>query len=210
MSKLNYYVYTDIDCMHYESLDEAIEKYNSIEMFALKDSVFLGIESEDISPTGGMCFDVLHRFFNDSILINDWLNHKDEDNVREIVKEIVTRIPTKYQFTSEILNGALIPFSTPWIRSGSGTMADNWSEAYISVYRFHKNSDNEFVSIGWKENNFDTIGNYQWQYPIVASYVGILNVKFTDELGVTHDIDIDPREYLANHGSRFSDIKDFE
>ena len=206
MRKLSYYVYTNTDCTHYDSLDEAIEKYNSIEMKELRDSVFLGVESDDISPTGGICFDVVHKFFDTNIVINDWLNHKDDADVIEKVKEIICRIPCRYQFVSDLLNGVLISFSEPWVQSyANETMADEWSEAYISVY-----TDNGFASVGWKENNWNTIGNYQWQYPTVASYIHQLNVKFTDESGMIHDRDIDPREYLAYHGLKFTDVKDFE
>ena len=204
MRKLSYFVYTNTGCTHHESLDEAIKEYNSREMKELKDSVFLGIESDDISPTSGICFDVVHKFFDTHILINDWLNHKDEADVTEKVREIVTRIPIRYQFVSDLLKGVLISFSEPWIQSYTNeTMADEWTEAYISVH-----TDNGFASVGWKENNWDTIGNYHWQYPIVVSYIHQLNVKFTNTNGYESNRDIDPREYLAYHGKKFTDLRE--
>ena len=204
MRKLSYFVYTNTGCTHHESLDEAIKEYNSIEMKNLKDSVFLGIESDDISPTSGICFDVVHKFFNENMLINDWRNHMEEDDVIEAVKEIIGKLPIKYQLIFDLLQGVLIPYSEAWVKASTDEiMDDEWNEAYIEVYK-----DNDFVSIGWKENNWDTIGNYQWQYPTVASYINRLNVRCTDKSGVIHNRDIDPREYLAYHGKKFTDFKE--
>lgn len=203
MRKLSYYVYTNTDCTHYDNLEEAIEKYNSVEMKELKDSVFLGIESDDITPTSGVCFDVIHKFFGENILINDWRNHMDEDDVVEKVKEIISKFLIKYQFTYDLLNGVLIPYAEPWVKfSMNETMDNEWNEVYIETYK-----DGDFVSVGWKENNWNTIGNYQWQYPSVASYIKRLNVKCTDESGMVHERDLDPREYLAYHGKRFTDYR---
>ena len=205
MRKISFYVYTNKNCTHHNTLNEALEIYNSVEMKELKDDVFLGVESDDISPTGGVCFDVIHKFFDANILINDWLNHKDDADVTEKVSEIIRKVPIRYQFVSNLLNGVLISFSDPWVKSYTNeTMADAWTEAHISVY-----TDNGFSSVGWKENNWNTIGNYQWQYPTVASYIHQLNVKFTDENGYESNRDIDPREFLDYHKLAFTDISDF-
>ena len=211
MRILNYYVYTNTDCTYYDSLDEAIEKYNSVEMKELRDCVFLGIQSDDISPTNGICFDVIHKFFNENILINDWRNHIDENDVKNAVKEIVNHFHISYQMSSDIFkgtcySGVLIPFNSSWIRFGANEKMNNeWDEAYITSC-----NTNDFISIGWQPNNRQTRESYGWSYGEQACYIDRLNVEFIDLKGYVSHKDIDPREYLEYHGKKFTNYKELE
>ena len=210
MRKISYYVYTNTDCTHYDNLNEAIEKYNSIEMKELADSVFLGIESDDISPSSGICFDVVHKFFKENMLINDWQNYKDEEDVKTAVREIIESIRITCQMTNNIFkgncySGTLIPFANPWIKSyTTEKMSDTWDEAYITSC-----NTEEYISVGWQPNNRKTRETYGWSYRNQACYIDRLNVEFINSNGSFSHRDIDPREYLDYHGYKFSDVNDF-
>ena len=207
--KFKYYIYIKKknekhECLYFDSLSEAMKRYKATEMKSLDESVFLGIQSEDISPTSGMCFDVLHKFFGEHILINDYLNH-DCKEVRSEVKKILNKIVVKYQFTSNLLGGVLIPFYEDWSgHRNDMIMKKEWCEAYVLTCE-----NNEMVYKGWQPYGKETQDKYGWQYPNIASIVIRLNVICVDDNGVNHEIDADPREFLRNHGYRFSNYKDF-
>lgn len=208
MSDFKYYVFIQKEkheCLYYFSLNEALEKYNSIEMNDLRDCIFLGIESNSENPLDKdfVCFDVLHKFFKDNILINDYMNHQRED-VFAVVKEIINNCSIKYQYSSDILNGALIPYSSDFVHQiNNDEMKYQWNQVYIETY-----DKGDMCSVGWQPYTKETYENYGWSYPNIASFVQYINVSCTDKSGVIHDRDIDIREYLAYHGKRFTDCKE--
>lgn len=211
MSNFKYFVFISTEkereCPHFDSLEEAIEKYNDVPMSNLKDSVFLGIESNSASPfdTDYVCFDVLHKFFEDNVLINDYLNHQ-QDSILEIVKEIINKTNIKYQFCSDVLEGVLIPFASDWVHENSEEeMKYEWNQLYLETFK-----EGNMFSVGWQPYTRETYENYGWNYPHTASYVGLMNVSYIDKSRVIHDRDVDIREYLAYHGKKFTDCREMK
>lgn len=209
MSSFKYFVLISIEnereCAYYDSLTEAIERYKATPMHKLKDNVFLGIESKEKSPMDKdfMCFDVLHKFFEDNVLIDDYKNHLEE-GVLEIVKQIVNEFYIKYQYSYDLLKGVLIPYASDYVHSTlEETMDEKWNEAYITTLK-----NNDMVAVGWQPPTRETLDKYGWFYPNNASYIDRINVRYTDSSGAIHDRDVDVREYLAYHGKRFTDCKE--
>ncbi len=194
----NYYVYIQTDnergCPKFDDIDSAVEKYNATKMEVLGDCVFLGYENGK-----DLCFDILHKFFEENVLINDYLNHDDKE-AKDVVKLITNRVQVKYQFTSDILGGTLIDYAVPIAPYTSGVkMDEKWNELNVSTYK-----DGNMNIIGWVKPTNETLDKYGWQYTKVASYVSMMNVPFYDENGIRHDADVDPRIYLQRLGKKVS------
>ncbi len=194
----NYYVYiqteNERECPKFDSLDDAIEKYRSTKMRTLSDCVYLGYENSI-----DLCFDIIHKFFDDNVLINDYLSH-DSKEVEDVVNQITDRLLVRYQFTSSILGGVLIDYATPIIQYTSGIkMDEHWNELNVATFE-----EGNMNIIGWVKPTRETVETYGWSYPTVASYVSMMNVPFYDENGTRHDADVDPRVYLQRLGNRIS------
>lgn len=185
MAKYFVYITTETErtVPYYNTLDEAIEKYNATEMKTLEDCVFLGYEEGD-----DICFDVVHKFFKDNILINDYLNHKGYESM---VKEITDKLVIRYQWTLDILGGALIDWSTAFAPCNAKEMYVDWNEAYLYTLK-----NDTMIGVGWVKPTRETCDKYGWNYPKTASYVSMLNVTVFDDNGYPHEIDMDPRAYL--------------
>ena len=197
-----YFVYigtgSERGCPRYDSLDEALRKYSETEMTEMSDSVFLGIEGYS-EPDGSYCFDVLHKFFDDNILINDYLNHKETKSIMEIVQRIISKMFIRYQWTGDILNGALIDYEMPFTKYVGKEINSEWNEVYLCTY-----ADGEMNIVGWVTPSRDTFNKYGWNYPRTASYISLMNVAMYDDKGQRHDVDVDPRVYLQLLGKRVS------
>lgn len=191
----NYYVYisteTEKGCPKFNNLDDAIKKFKETPMKTFRDNVFLGYEE---SPT--ICFDVIHKFFNDNILINDYLNH---EGLEDMVKEIEEKLIIRYQWTPDILGGALIDWCTAFAPCNSKEMKIKWNEVYLFTLK-----NNTLMGIGWVKPTRETFDNYGWNYPKTASYVSMMNVTVVDDNGYPHEVDMDPRAYLQMLGKKFS------
>lgn len=189
-----YFVYIGTEnergCPKYDSLDEALQKYNETEMKTMNDSVFLGIEG-DSEVDGYYCFDIVHKFFEDNILINDYLNHKEAEDIMEIAQGIIDKLFIRYQWTYDILNGVLIDYGTPFLKYEGREIETEWNEAFVETY-----ADGKMNSVGWVKPTKDSYNRYSWNYPKTASYISLMNVAMYDEKGYKHDVDVDPREYL--------------
>ena len=200
---MKYFVFVDTselrECPKFDKLEEAIEKYNSVEKKTLRDVVTLGIQSDYITPSEGFCFDVIHKFLDDehNILINDYLNHT-ESEISEAVKQIISQLTVRFQFTNDILNGALIDYGTSFAPE-TGNVNKEWNDAFIYTYK-----DQLLISAGWQPHTRATYDSYGWSYPKIASYVKFVNVTVTDESGIEHDRDLDPRAYLQVIGKKIS------
>ena len=203
---MKYFVYVDITnishaCPYFDKLKDAMKFYSKIKMTSFTDSVFLGIASDVVGMNSGYCFDVLHRFFDDEILINDYLYYTDKyPEIEHAVKEIISKYCIRYQFASQILDGALIDYYSPFARNlenKEGAMV--WNEAYLSVLKGTK-----METVGWRKNTSRTFDAYSWNWPKKCSYVKLLNVTVYDERGYEHQIDVDPRDYLLMLGKRVS------
>lgn len=203
MSKYFVFIETQSEraCPYFDSLDEAVAKYNSVEMKVLRDNVCLGIQSDNITTTSGYCFDVIHKFFNANILINDYLNH-DEDEIAGIVEQIRNKLPIRYQYTSDILDGVLIDYFNHY-SPYSGEVKKEWNEVYLYTYK-----DEQMTTIGWVKPTRETYDSYGWNYPVTASYISIINVDVIDDNGVVHSIDINPGAYLQMIGKKISIIEE--
>lgn len=197
-----YFVYigtgTERGCPRYDSLDDALRKYNETEMKDMTDSVFLGIEGYT-QQNGSYCFDILHKFFSDNILINDYLNHEEIESVMKSVQEIVSKTYIRYQWTGDILNGVLIDYEMPFVKYEGKEIETEWNETYLSTY-----TDGEMEIVGWVKPTRETYDKYGWNYPGTASYITLMNVVMYDERGHRHDVDVDPRVYLQLLGKRVS------
>lgn len=200
MSK--YFVYTNTeterDCPYFTSLDEAIRLYNATEMNKFRDNVCLGVSSDRVTPKEGFCFDVVHKFFDENILINDYLNHEEEE-AKEAVERIKDKLSFRYQWTPDILNGALINYESSFASYNGELKGDEWNEAYVSTLNY-----SEMIVTGWVKPTSETYDNYGWNYPDTASYISIMNVPVYDNRGCRHDVDIDPRVYLQLLGKKVS------
>lgn len=195
---MEYFVYVrttnELSCPNFSTLNEAIEKYKATPMETLKDDVCLGVQDGD-----SFCFDIVHKFFNENILINDYLNHPErKDELDEILKDINSQLFIKYQFTSDIMGGALIDYNTGFVPYDSMKVEEKWNEAHISTYR------DGMEIVGWVKPNRDTWNQYGWCYQKTASYVSRMNVPVYDERGHRHDVDMDPRAYLSSIGKKVS------
>lgn len=197
-----YFVYigtgTERGCPRYDSLDDALRKYNETEMKDMTDSVFLGIEGYT-QQNGSYCFDILHKFFSDNILINDYLNHEEIESVMKSVQEIVSKTYIRYQWTGDILNGVLIDYEMPFVKYEGKEIETEWNETYLSTY-----TDGEMEIVGWVKPTRETYDKYGWNYPGTASYITLMNVVMYDDKGQRHDVDVDPRVYLQLLGKRVS------
>lgn len=195
----NYYVYIGTEneksCPKFNSLDDALAKYNATEMNNLRDSVFLGMEEYDSEH---YCFDVLHKFYKDNVLINDYTFHDSTDVLRK-VHEIMEMVDIKYQFTSEILGGVLIDYASPVDLMESKRTEEKWNEAFIETL-----VNDQLKSVGWVKPSRETQNNYGWQWPVHCSYIPLINVSVYDARGYKHDVDMDPRTYLALCNKRIS------
>lgn len=193
----NYFVYlnTDIEraCPKFDSIEDAIREYNSMEMQKLSDCVFLGYEEGK-----NICFDVIHKFYGGNVLINDYLNH-NKDSVKKAVKEIKDRMCIRFQWTPDIIHGCLIEYASapaPCIIDGE------LKDSTINEVHVSSTVDNELEVKGWL--SLGEAEKYCWQYPEVASYVSMINVPVYDNKGRRHDMDIDPASYLRKLEKRVS------
>ena len=180
-----------IGCPRFDTLDEALEKYHATEMKDFHDLVALGIEADPMK----CCFDILHKFYNENILINDYMNHTSDEfgkDVLRIVHEVMEKETIKYQYTTDILHGALIDYQSPVALMESKRTEEKWNEIYIETLK-----DNELVNVGWIQPTRETLDNYGWNYPKTCSYISLMNVSVYDKNGYKHDVDIDPRVYLS-------------
>ena len=197
-----YFVYIGAEsergCPKYDSLDEALRKYNETKMTEMSDSVYLGIEGNS-EHDGYYCFDVLHKFFNDNILINDYLNHTEAKDIMKVAQEIINSLFIRYQWVSDILNGVLIDYDSPFVGYQEKEINAEWNEAYLSTY-----ADGEMNIVGWVEPNRETYNKYSWNYPKTASYISMMNIGMYDDKGYRYDVDVDPRVYLQLLGKRVS------
>ena len=193
----NYYIYTntkkEIGCPKFDDVDSAIKKYLETEMESMTDNVFLGYESgKDI------CFDIVHKFFEDNVLINDYLNH-DEEEVAVAVDNVKRKLFMRYQWTYDILDGMLIDYESDFAPYHGELKGKEWNEIHVGTW-----VDNKMEIHGWQKPTRETYNKYSWQYPKVASYVDMMNVPIYDERGSKHDVDIDPRVYLQLLGKKVS------
>ena len=191
-------------CLKYDLLRDALEKYGKTEMKKMHDNVFLGIEGDD-EKDGYYCFDVVHKFFDDNILINDYLSHKNAKGIMDTVNEIINNMFIKYQWVAEITNGVLIDYESPFVDYEGKEIDPEWNEAHLSTYK-----DGEINIVGWVKPTGETINKYGWNFPLTASYIDLMNVTMYDERGRKHEIDIDPRVYLKLCGKRVSIKNDVE
>ena len=200
---MKYFVYiwteTKGECPYVDSLDEAVRLYEQAKMNTYRDTVCLGISSDVVGINSGYCFDVLHKFFDDNILIRDYLNHSDIPEIVVAVKEILSRFFVKYQYTNDLLGGALIDYQSMFARNFDGHEYKEINEMYLSTLK-----DNKLVTVGWVEPTRENYEKYSWAWPNTASYVGIINVKVIDKRGYPHNVDVDPRDYLLALGKRVS------
>ena len=189
-----FYIYTNthdlIGCPRFDNLDDALAKYNATKMEEFTDSVFLGIEG---TLPGGerYCFDILHKFFKENILINDYMNHPHIDILR-IVHDVMEKTTIKYQYTTDILGGVLIDYQSPVALMETRRTEEKWNEVYVFTLE-----DSEMETIGWKEPTRETYELYGWNYPKTCSYISLMNVTVYDARGYAHDVDMDPRVYLS-------------
>lgn len=192
-----YYVFVSTDtersCPKFESLEDAVAKYQATKMNTLRDSVFLGYEE---NPQ--VCFDIVHKFFKDNVLINDYLNRDDHS----MVVPVIDALDIAYQFTHEILGGVLIDYNTRF-SSYSGEAKKEWNEVYLSTY-----AENQMNTVGWVKPTRETLDRYGWNWPKTASYISMMNVPVYDSHGYKHDVDIDPRAYLQMLGKKVSIAKE--
>lgn len=192
-----YYVYTNtskyIGCPKFDKVDDAIKKYLDTEMHSMTDNVFLGYESGR-----DLCFDIVHMFFNESVLINDYLNH-DEEEVRIAVDNVKRKLFMRYQWTHEIMDGVLIDYEGGFAPCMGTAKGEFWNEAYV-----HTLVDNKMETVGWIKPTRENFNKYGWAYPKIASYVSMMNVPVYDDQGYRHDVDIDPRAYLQLVGKKVS------
>ncbi len=201
---MRYFVYIDMGnekraCPYFDTLEEAMELYNKNKVTSFKDSLFLGIASDVVTMNSGYCFDVLHRFFDDEVLINDYL-HYTEPEIEYAVKEIINKYNVHYQFVSHILNGVLIDYDSCFPRELVNMKLDEkWNEVYLSTLKKDK-----MENVGWRKNTNRTFDTYAWNWPKKCSYVKLMNVTAYDEQGYEHQIDVDPRDYLLALGKKVS------
>lgn len=201
---MEYYVYIKTDenrsCPHFKELKEAIECFNENKMKKMNDDIFLGIEGTTSDTKEFFSFDVIHKMFGDNCLINDYINHESKE-IADVVDSIIDALTIKYQFTSDILGGSLIDYSSPFVNSEAGTVHSDWNEVHVQTIK-----DGEISIAGWQDNNLETKEKYGWQYPEVYSYISAVNVTVTKD-GQEHYIDMDPRQYLKACGKKFSICK---
>lgn len=207
---MKYFVYietkmTGHHCPYFETLEEAMELYNETQMKSFSNNIFLGIASNTVTPSSGYCFDVLHKFFDDQILINDYLNYVDKyPEIKETVKEIISKYFIRYQFTPWIVGGALIDYASPFAISLSDRkIEDKWNEIYISSLK-----RTTLMVVGWRKNNWRTYDAYGWNWPKRCAYVDMMNVTAYDKNGHPHEVDVDPRDYLLALGKKISISKE--
>ncbi len=201
---MKYYVFIETGakhtCPYFDTLEQAMELYNETEMTKFRDNVFLGISSDNVTPTEGYCFDVLHKFFDENILINVYLNHTDTPEAMKKVKEIIQKFDIRYQLVHDILNAVLIDYKMPFAKSLVGhEVKEKWNEIYVSTLE-----GNQFINTGWVEYSSKDIDNYTYDWPNGCSYVGLMNVTVIDSCGYPHMVDVDPRDYLLALGKKVS------
>ncbi len=196
---MEYYVYISTEerraCPHFKELKDALECFKENEMKKMRDNVFLGIEGTAQDTIEFFSFDVVHKMFGDNCLINDYMNHESEE-ITNAVNAIIDSLPIKYQFTSDILGGALIDFASAFATVDSDEILPVWTEAYIQTIK-----DGEINVAGWHCNDRRTWNLYSWQYPEVYPYVSLLNVTVTKD-SIDHYMDMDPRIYLKANGKK--------
>lgn len=189
-----FYIYTNTHemrgCPRFDNLDDALEEYYETQMNEFKDNVFLGIEGT-LDNGERYCFDVLHKFFKENILINDYLNHPCRE-ILGIVHGIIEKNIIKYQYTTDILGGVLIDFQSPVALIESKRTEEKWNEIYVSTLK-----DNELVNKGWVKPTRETFELYGWSWPKICSYISLINATVYDARGYAHDVDMDPRVYLS-------------
>ncbi len=201
---MDYYVYIRTEenrsCPHFKELKEAIECFNENKMKKMNDDVFLGIEGITSDTKEFFSFDVIHKMFNDNCLINDYMNHESKE-ITDVVASIIHVLTIKYQFTSDILGGALIAYSSPFVNSESGDVHFDWNEVHVQTIK-----DGEISIAGWQDNSLETKEKYGWQYPEMYSYISAMNVTVIKD-GQEHYVDMDPRQYLNACGKKISICK---
>lgn len=201
---------TERGTYYYDELNSAIKKYSSIDMNELKDNVFLGYENSSLDRilngnevTESVCFDYVHKFFNESILINDYLNH-DCTKVRNILNAIMEKLHMTYQFSSQILNGMLIPFNNqifvPDKSFNDKHLDDKASWEEIHVYKWQ----NGWASYGWRLPTRKTFDDFGWSYPTIASYCDLISVNVYNKQNHKAVVDMDIKQYLCMKGAKIS------
>ena len=202
---MKYYVFIETGvkhtCPYFDTLEEAMELYKETEMTKFRDNVFLGISSDNVTPTEGYCFDVLRKFFDKNILINGYLNHDDIPEIMETVKQITRMFDIRYQLTCDILDGALIDYKSVFARIvKNNECKGKWNEIFVA-----KLQDKEFVNAGWVEfEKHNQLEEFSWNWPNSCAYVSFMNVTIVDNCGHPHMCDVDPRDYLLALGKKIS------
>lgn len=187
-------------CPYFDNLEDAMELYNKHQMKSFRDNVFLGIASDEIGMNSGYCFDILHKFYHDHILINDYMFYEDYPETKEAVEKVLGQFFVRYQFTPNILDGALIDYASPFARSLTDKqIEEKWNEIHLEVLK-----NNKLETVGWRKPIRRTFDAYSWNWPKRTSYVGLMNVTAIDKSGHKHEIDVDPRDYLLALGKKVS------
>lgn len=118
---MKYFIYENAEKLstnYYESFSDATKAYDEILNSDNRSGKFyLGVQSDDISPKGGYCFDLVHMDKKDKesfvFLIEDYKNHtkeKDYDVIFENIIELKAHYNIEWKYSSVIGNtGSYIP-----------------------------------------------------------------------------------------------------
>lgn len=209
MSRFYVYIATSTErtMFYHEDLSVALKKYLDCQMKTFTDNVFLGYEDLE----NHICLDILHKFFDEHILINDYLNHQNNMDLFHIVLRILDTVSIKYQFSSAIWGGVLIDYSSHFISYKHNyelacldSKQKCLQECYISTLK-----DNDLQIVGWVDNDRESSNSYGWSYPTIASYITLVSVTVRNKHNSSfHTIDMDIRAYLELCNEHFSNRRE--